>query len=792
MAKKPNDSVESLLERGLVALDAGDFEGALSQWNLVLEQDPGNSRSRRLVSDLEQLISDNRSGMMTSASGEFVVVVEDEPQVSAAPEGAAPNVISKAYLNRIKKVSDDTLADNEALTARMTHLQADLTEAKEAAATRETELSTARQGALELEQSKNALETETQDLTRFKRQHERQAAELDLRLAERKASERRLLADIEKLASERDGLKGGFDEAKSGLAKLESDLAEQTAANRKAEADQEKLREELEETRNALTSERASLEEARESLEAGTAQSVELENQLEAITAELEAGTLETTNLQADKEALEFTVGELTAAEEELEAQIADAESTAARNAEEITRLAAELAKVAIEAEERVNTATSALEESQAARSAMRTEMATIVQDLEKAKSRGADTAKELESAHSEISEKTGASAEALAAAEFKAIEASATTADLELNLNEANEALEGANFKLAELEVQLASEKKSLEHAAAAAAAQAAVEVSAAHKAVSDTQTASANAVTDADAKAASLAGEIDALKATAAVSTEEEAKLTKTNDALTEDLEALRSHTAALEAKQADVESSGELTQRLGDQEDAFTELQAQLMAKDVSIAELQSQLQLAARAHESPGLQAEVDRLKVALSAADGRARSATEEATELAEQVAALKASPIDMYVSGDHFNASERAPTPAENLSISGQFKAAEASANPPPLSAAAKPRPTGEDHGATPFDSSAVTRLKDEGLSPSDRLSWLIDEQPYVANTASVPDLSARAAFVLQNIDGSVSFADLIDIVGLPEVETYSILLDLWERGVITSPSLES
>ena len=845
MAKKSNDSVESLLESGLVALDAGNFDEALSQWNLALEQDPDNARAQRLVSDLEQLISDNRSGTMTPASVEFVVVVEDEADVQAAPEGVSPNVISGGYLDRIKKVSDDALADNAELSARLTGVQAELTEAKKVAASRETELAMVRQAALELEQAKNALETEKQDLTRFRRQHDRQAAELDLRLAERKASERRLLADIEKLAAERDALKGDIEQTNARATKLESDLAEQTAANRKAEGDQEKLREELEETRNALASERASLEESRGALEAANAKVAELEAKVEEGTAALEASKLETTKLQSDKDALEAAKAELETAKADLETKIEEASAIAAKNAEEITRLAAELAKAAVEAEERVNTATAALEESQAARSAMRTEMATIVQDLEKSKTRGDDLDGQLATAKAELEAKEGSSAEAMKSAEAKAIEAAAKAADLELSFNEASESLEAANAKVAELETQLASETKKQEHSAAAAAAQAAVETSAAHKAVSEAEAALAKSSADAEAKVASLTAELETLKAAATESAAGASKagdLEKTNAGLLEELDGLRAQVMALEEKQKDVESSEELAQRLKDQDDAFTELQAQLMAKDVSIAELQSQLETRDQAHaaqqnasnlgaadlatkvadlevmsnslttqlaakdvkiaelesqamlatrntESPALQAEVDRLKVQLSAAEGRARSATEEVEELTEQVDSLKAAPIDMYVSGSYVS-SERQPTPAENLSISGQFKAAEAAATPP-LPPEARQAKASEDQGAAPLDSSAVSRLRDESLSPSDRLSWLIDEQPYVANTSSIPDLSARAAFVLQNIDGSVSFADLIDIVGLPEDETYSILLDLWDRGVITSPSLE-
>jgi predicted nucleic acid-binding Zn-ribbon protein len=45
--------------------------------------------------------------------------------------------------------------------------------------------------------------------------------------------------------------------------------------------------------------------------------------------------------------------------------------------------------------------------------------------------------------------------------------------------------------------------------------------------------------------------------------------------------------------------------------------------------------------------------------------------------------------------------------------------------------------------------------------------------------------LGAREAFVIQNIDGSMSFADLLDVCGLPPQETQAILQTLYDRGII-------
>ena len=51
--------------------------------------------------------------------------------------------------------------------------------------------------------------------------------------------------------------------------------------------------------------------------------------------------------------------------------------------------------------------------------------------------------------------------------------------------------------------------------------------------------------------------------------------------------------------------------------------------------------------------------------------------------------------------------------------------------------------------------------------------------------------IGAKEAFVVEAIDGSVSFSDIIDVVGLPSQETSAILVDLLRNGVISSPSIE-
>jgi hypothetical protein len=68
-----------------------------------------------------------------------------------------------------------------------------------------------------------------------------------------------------------------------------------------------------------------------------------------------------------------------------------------------------------------------------------------------------------------------------------------------------------------------------------------------------------------------------------------------------------------------------------------------------------------------------------------------------------------------------------------------------------------------------------------------------VDETPSLSAKQFDPhqDISSQAAFVLQVVDGNVSLADIIDIVGLPTEETSEILVDLLVRNIITTPSLQ-
>jgi hypothetical protein len=70
------------------------------------------------------------------------------------------------------------------------------------------------------------------------------------------------------------------------------------------------------------------------------------------------------------------------------------------------------------------------------------------------------------------------------------------------------------------------------------------------------------------------------------------------------------------------------------------------------------------------------------------------------------------------------------------------------------------------------------------GVNTALRVHDFLDRAPRIAPHAQ-PQLGAREAFVIGNVDGHTSFADIFDICGLPPADTARILQSLFEQGVI-------
>ena len=73
-----------------------------------------------------------------------------------------------------------------------------------------------------------------------------------------------------------------------------------------------------------------------------------------------------------------------------------------------------------------------------------------------------------------------------------------------------------------------------------------------------------------------------------------------------------------------------------------------------------------------------------------------------------------------------------------------------------------------------------------------ERIAWVVDEVPRRtdADLAS-SGIGSRAAVRLADGRRRHELEDIIDIVGLPAVETQRLLLELLQKRVITTPSLD-
>ena len=90
--------------------------------------------------------------------------------------------------------------------------------------------------------------------------------------------------------------------------------------------------------------------------------------------------------------------------------------------------------------------------------------------------------------------------------------------------------------------------------------------------------------------------------------------------------------------------------------------------------------------------------------------------------------------------------------------------------------------------GVTPFhDSRPPVQTDKPGQSPRKaniRINDFLQRAPRLAPNAQ-NNLGSREAFVIGNVDGRTSFADLLDVCGLPPADTERILQSLFEQGVI-------
>lgn len=90
------------------------------------------------------------------------------------------------------------------------------------------------------------------------------------------------------------------------------------------------------------------------------------------------------------------------------------------------------------------------------------------------------------------------------------------------------------------------------------------------------------------------------------------------------------------------------------------------------------------------------------------------------------------------------------------------------------------------------FNRLAYTRLHDPELPAAARLEMLHEARPSIesARLSNSMEISAKAAFLVSSIDGTVTLGDLIDLSGLRHEEASQILIDLLLDGHIRIPEL--
>jgi chromosome segregation ATPase len=114
----------------------------------------------------------------------------------------------------------------------------------------------------------------------------------------------------------------------------------------------------------------------------------------------------------------------------------------------------------------------------------------------------------------------------------------------------------------------------------------------------------------------------------------------------------------------------------------------------------------------------------------------------------------------------------------------------------PPVAAS---EPAAVDDGATStlpsvprLEGMLYARLGEAALSATERIALLHDATPNLDSAALSGGIkiSAKAAFLVSCIDGTVTLGDLIDLSGLPHEEAAQLLLDLLLEGHIRLPAL--
>lgn len=843
MAQNVSESADSLLEAGLRALDAGDYSQALESWNLVLEADPGNSRAADLVEQLSELIRDNEVGQLTPMSGEFVIVVDEQLDAASSTPlpgttGQAPQTIARGALERLQRLLDTHEERNVELNNQIATLDADLLNAREELQTSERSLLSARERSLHLEKDTTGFAAKRRDQERVANQRARQLAELEHLVEELRAQSKQAEAEIgalkQRITSTEANLQLAASEAASATGKLDDASQAQDAALFEVE----QLRDELIELRHALASEQASVEELREGH--GTLSKELVASAAQANAAD-ESARENATKLQAERDKaindLERAGAELIASKSDLDTARTERRSLQQRLDAGTTALAASHA-TAVKLESaldaltvKTTTETSDLRAELATNAEEKVVLSRLVDELERAQPAGAELSAALDEAirRAEAAEELAAMHDDRAnAGETRVHELSQEIAQLSRRLSEVDDGeaqfTTGSHRVASKRSTQhtplesraVTNSYDSVEEAVAEAEAFADAngeDVAATSSGIpDDTQPGFDDEISELDSvvgpseKASpgpvvgsgTLIGhvgddlfgvELGIRSATPAGGVDDQiSELTRYNttstgsDDLDQDTDSGTHTSAGLRISVDDdlvIDDDAELVDFEVTGGHASAEAIEFSITSDETVAEEEVSF------HVTNTEPVGGEDVESAITENEAALDEEEEIMFDLEDDIN------VEMEVSEEDIGESVEASDDVDE-DVDFDLHDDEFSDTEGALSAIAGDTDAVSQRLRDTQPSGAhALHLLDESLTPHERLSWVIDETPrrMEADFGPGQEIDSQAAFVLQLIDGTVTFADVIDIVGLPQEDTSRILVDLLRRRIISTPS---
>lgn len=236
--------VQSLLEAGLVALDVGDYDTALEKWNAVLEFDPEHPRAAKLVRDLQALVERARGGRrrQRTNSGDVSIVVDtpeaDAPEDTAVRETEVPAAdpplhtgswnaatdTERAALVRLQELLGEQEAQSSRVSEELAEARSQVSRLRSELAQRERALLDEREAQIKLDEQVNALRTQVDEARR-------KAVAAESEAAEAKVTSNELRAELDDRAAETSTLRErlGELEPKAELLQAREQALEETS-----------------------------------------------------------------------------------------------------------------------------------------------------------------------------------------------------------------------------------------------------------------------------------------------------------------------------------------------------------------------------------------------------------------------------------------------------------------------------------------------------------------------------------------------------------------------------------